>query len=444
MRGQRAYFVLVCLTCARAQGHRTRQPPSGWFHDLWTSQGILDGEDAKDGHARGVWPANVSFAQLIDNAVPVASRNAFVVNLGANDGQRHDPAFPLIAERGYGGILVEGDPAFKKRLYANVAPFNTTGKLHISWGFASATSIGRRLLSLGCPRAPDALKIDVDGLDAALLEGVLLSGILPKTVAIEVNPDIPPPLQLDQLYHDGFQFDFLYKHLRGWLGASADGLYALMSSHGYAFAAFELGVREHTVCTTRGNRPSICKKKGTCTHCEQNMWFVRSELLKAMDIEPPSWHQMVAAFWKQTFAFNTYKGNTVPFPNQRVHHDGWYARTAEDSPWTPECYTLSDFQYTKPRSGERFTKPACPLQAIRSQFAAGVIADGEQIGWRGYVKLSHWLSKPANAHRGAEFAQALAKSIRLTACREDELCPCNATSSVHRRSALPMPSDKEM
>ena len=34
--------------------------------------------------ARGAWPANVSFAQLIDAVVPEASRDRYVINLGAN------------------------------------------------------------------------------------------------------------------------------------------------------------------------------------------------------------------------------------------------------------------------------------------------------------------------------------------------------------------------
>ena len=164
---------------------------------------------------------SVSFGQILDEFVPPSSRNKFLINLGANDGARHDPSFPLFVERGYGGILVEGDPAFKKRLYNNMRPFNASGKVQISWGFASASAIGPRLLALGCPREPDALKIDVDGLDAALLEGILQAGITPKSIVIEVNPDIPPPVQMSQLYHDAFTFEFERKHMRGWLGASS-------------------------------------------------------------------------------------------------------------------------------------------------------------------------------------------------------------------------------
>ena len=120
-------FALVVMPVAFAMSLRTAPQP-GWLRDLWMSQGILEGvvgDDSRD--VWGTWPANVSFGQIIDAFVPPSSQDRFVINLGANDGARHDPAFPLLVERGYGGILVEGDPAFKKRLYANIGPFNQTG-----------------------------------------------------------------------------------------------------------------------------------------------------------------------------------------------------------------------------------------------------------------------------------------------------------------------------
>tara|TARA_B110001452_G_scaffold66741_1_gene53634 strand:- start:728 stop:1972 length:1245 start_codon:yes stop_codon:yes gene_type:complete len=394
-----------------------------------------------DPHASSAWPANVSFGQLIDNFVPAARRDKFVLNLGANDGARHDPSFPLIVERNYGGILVEGDPSFKKRLYANVRPFNASGRLQISWGFASANSIGPRLKSLGCPNDPDALKIDVDGLDAALLEGIVLSGISPKTIAIEVAPDIPPPVQLSQLYHDGFKFEFERKHLRGWLGASADALYTLLGSHGYALVAIELGTREHMRCDRGG---TVCSLKSTCTHCEHNMWFVRSDLLRAAaGVEPPSWPQFVSAYWKQTFAFNTYQNNQKvdkhhvpkkpPFAKQSFQHDGVYTRDAEDRSYTPECYILSEYAYHPAQRGEHFTKPECPMLTLRDQALSSASGAGGKIsGWRSWARHSLWLAKPANAAKAFAFAKATAEALKAPACRPDEACPYNVSTTVHR------------
>ena len=417
---------------------QTSLPPMGWLRDLWQAQGFLEGiVEGADDKLRGSWPANISFGQILDAFVPPPQRDRFLINLGANDGARHDPSFPLLVERGYGGILVEGDPAFKKRLYANIKPFNASGKLHISWGFASAANIGGRLLNLGCPRTPDALKIDVDGLDAALLEGILLSGILPKAIVVEVNTDIPPPAQVTQLYHDNFVFEFMRKHMRGWLGASADSLYTLLANHGYALLAFELGTREHLVCSSKGKQ-HMCKRKGTCTHCENNMWFVRSDLLQdAIGAGSPSWPQFVNAFWKQTFAFNTFSMNAKVFPQQSVRHDGWFSRDDEDKPFTPECYSLSEHQYTKTMPGEApIQKPECPLQALRSHVERSVTgldrakSDTSRKGWREWARLSLRLGKPAHIAASNAFAKRLAEAIKTPACRPDESCPYNA--SGHR------------
>ena len=414
-------------------------PSAGWLRDLWTAQGILrTPSDVAALQGGSSWPANVSFAQIIDAFVPRESQDRFVVNLGANDGARHDPAFPLLVERGYGGILVEGDPSFKKRLYTNVRPFNTTGRLKISWGFASATTIGPRLLAQGCPRTPDALKIDVDGLDAALLEGILLAGIMPKAIVVEVNPDIPPPLRISQLYHDAYTFEFLRKHMRGWLGASADALYSMLGDMGYALVAIELGTREHMVCNSGGRgRIRMCKKKGTCTHCENNMWFVRADLLRASaGVEPPSWPQFVHAFWKQTFAFNTFRLNRQAFPHQVVQHDGTWQYSDEVRQFTPECYSLSELQFYKAQPGENFVKPACPLVTLRDQAVVPASSDGS---WRAWAKLSLQLAKPTNAARAAAFARSTAESIKAPACRPSETCPYNASASVytHRTGQLP-------
>ena len=405
-----------------------------WLEQLWKVQGITEASEAQPGSSQhGLWPANVSFAQIIDAFVPPATQDRYVINLGANDGARHDPAFPLIVERAYGGILVEGDPSFKKRLFANIRPFNTSGRLKISWGFASASSIGPRLLAQGCPTSPDALKIDVDGLDAALLEGILVAGISPKAIVVEVNPDIPPPLRMSQLYHDAFTFEFQRKHMRGWLGASADALYSMLDRAGYALVAIELGTREHMVCQNNGKRARMCKKKGTCTHCENNMWFVRADLLRATGVEPPSWPQFVNAFWKQTFAFNTFTGNHQPFPHQVVRHDGAFSPSDEERPFTPECYSLSELQYYPAQKGETFTKPECPLVTLRGAaepVPAGAAAPG---GWRAWAKLSLNLAKPIHSARAAAFAQSTAEAIKAPACQPTEACPYNATASMYAR-----------
>ena len=86
-------------------------------------------------------------------------------------------------------------------------------------------------------------------------------------------------MRLAQAYDDGCVYDFLRKHMRGWLGASADALLALCAHHGYALVAYELGSTEHTQC-----KNGKCRRIGTCTHCETNMWFVRADHLAAIGV----------------------------------------------------------------------------------------------------------------------------------------------------------------
>lgn len=405
-------------------------PPAGWLRALWASQGFLEGTEYSRGIG-GDWPANISFGQILDEFVDEKTLNRFVVNLGANDGTRHDPAFPLLVERGYGGVHFEGDPAFKKRLYASLKPFNASGNVHVSWGFASAATIAEKMRSYGCPREPDALKIDVDGLDGALLEGILQGGIRPKAVVVEVNSDLPPPLQISQLDSPHFTFDFQRKHMRGWLGASADSLYTLLAKYDYALLAFELGTREHMVCAkTKGTPTRMCHKHSTCTHCENNMWFVRGDLLRSATggTQPPSWPQFANAFWKQTFAFNTFAKNRAVFPHQSVTHNGHFTPEVEALPFTPECYGLGDHQYTASIPGEKpFTRPPCPLQAIREQISGKGTQAG---GWREWAKLSIKLAKPHHTRAADSFAASTAIGIKMPACREDEICPYNASSHV--------------
>lgn len=430
LRHARLLLLIATLSAVDADTKDWSIPPPGWLRELWVAQGFLAGVAGVD-VAGGSWPANISFAQILDQLVePHAALNRFVVNLGANDGARHDPAFPLLVERGYGGILVEGDPVFKKRLFANVQPLNGSGTISISWGFASAAAIGERLLRLGCPREPDALKIDTDGLDAALLEGILTSNIRPKAVVVEVNPDLPPPARISQLDHPSFTFEFMRKHMRGWLGASADALHALLADHGYALLAVELGTREHMVCGGSGKR-RMCKMKHTCTHCENNMWFVRADLLQAAGVAPPKWTQFVHAFWKQTFAFNTYSSNSGVFPGQVVRHEGQFSAADEAKPFTPACYSLSDHQYTKALQGEvPFVKPACPLQMLRSVVDELGAVSGVGSTWHEWARLSMRLAKPANALKSKAFAKSSAEAIKAPACRADEQCPYNASSHI--------------
>ena len=70
-------------------------------------------------------------------------------------------------------------------------------------------------------------------------------------------------------------------------GASANALFVTLEAAGYALVAFEFG-SDDTACDT----------------CEHNAWAVRADLLRARGFEPPDWHAMNKAYWKQHFALS--------------------------------------------------------------------------------------------------------------------------------------------
>ena len=77
---------------------------------------------------------------------------------------------------------------------ANLAAVNSSGGVHVLWGYAEPDTIGERLRRAGVPRTLDALKVDIDSTGLPTLRGVLASGFRPKVLMVEINPDIPPPI----------------------------------------------------------------------------------------------------------------------------------------------------------------------------------------------------------------------------------------------------------
>merc|ERR1719352_1295927 len=105
----------------------------------------------------------------------------------------------------------------------------------ISWGFLTPLDVVPRLVSFGVPRGFDALKVDIDSFDADLL-AIVLAAFKPKLVMVEINPDWPPPVRWHVTYDPAFPFGGPTA-AAGFYGASADAMYAIASSHGYAMAA---------------------------------------------------------------------------------------------------------------------------------------------------------------------------------------------------------------
>ena len=189
----------------------------------------------------GSWDAlptqfpKVTFKMLLDALVPdTTSRNRFVVNVGARDGKLPDPTFPLFME-GYAGLAIEADPQWQDTLHNNLAAVNSSAAIHTVMERVQPHSVISLLEKFSTPVDFDCLKIDIDSIDLAILQSVLRSGFSPKVVMIEINPDIPPPFQLNLEFHP--QCECNWKH--GAYGASADAIFRVASGHGYSLVAFE-------------------------------------------------------------------------------------------------------------------------------------------------------------------------------------------------------------
>ena len=305
---QNAWRTVVDNETAQAFGAPFAR--SGYLRALIAGHGLVPGFPV-------VWPANISFEQILEEVtgempIPRAGASGFAVNVGAGDGKRADlykkpmdPIYPLL-EKGYGGLAIEVNRRYSGEkptvladgstvevttpmAYASgtlpeaMAAVNTSGNVQIAWAAAAPETIGKLLLEHGAPTDLDALHVDLDGDELPVLRAILAAGYTPKAMALNFNPDLPPPIRMHltaSVNHHGRKLaDALVG--QGLSAATADALYDLLSPR-WSLIGFGLG---------RFSR--------WCLRCEQRMWFVRSDLLPGLKAHQPltSWRQMVLMFW---------------------------------------------------------------------------------------------------------------------------------------------------
>lgn len=228
-------------------------------------------------------PADQStpFLYFLNTLVPAEERDRFALNIGGNDGKSHDPVFPLFERANYHGLVIEADEIFRDALYHNLSPVNHTGCVFPLVKTIPPESYAALLHAYGFPLNFDAMKVDVDSIDLPLAREILNAGYRPKIVAIEYNPDIPPPFQWFVEYDPDCLYppfmDILHD---GIYGASAEALWqTFVVQHGYAFLGFEWGNAEH------------------------NMWFVHRDFLFSVEDGGPKildWAAMVESYWSFT------------------------------------------------------------------------------------------------------------------------------------------------
>jgi hypothetical protein len=117
----------------------------------------------------------------------IPAKHQFVVEFGAYDGICMSNSRYLLADKEWGGFLIEADKRFYaglSRLYAH----NERVKLHN--GFVTEENINELFSRAGVPRDFEVLSIDIDSIDYYVWRG--LTEFQPKIVIVEYNSSIAP------------------------------------------------------------------------------------------------------------------------------------------------------------------------------------------------------------------------------------------------------------
>jgi hypothetical protein len=144
----------------------------------------------------------------------------FFVEFGAWDGRRLSNT-RLLAERGWGGILIEADAAKFGALRDNVRS-DRIALVHAAVALQGDDVLDEILERSGCPLAFDLLSIDVDSDDLGIW--MTLQRRRPTCVVIEFNVTIP------------FDLDFVNPPGRAW-GNSARTIERVARAKGYRLVA---------------------------------------------------------------------------------------------------------------------------------------------------------------------------------------------------------------
>ncbi|MFA6177944.1 MAG: FkbM family methyltransferase [Candidatus Paceibacterota bacterium] len=151
----------------------------------------------------------------------IGGGNKFCIEFGSWDGKHLSNTWNLWHEKGWGALLIEGDPKkfvdLKKttELFQNVIPVCAFVEAY------GKNSLDKILERMFLQKQIDLLSIDIDGNDFYILETLQ---IRPRVIIIEYNPTIPPTLNIVQKTDEYF-------------GASAKALVELAQKKGYELVA---------------------------------------------------------------------------------------------------------------------------------------------------------------------------------------------------------------
>ncbi len=114
--------------------------------------------------------------------------NGYFVEFGAWDG-RHLSNCAAMADRGFGGCFIEGDPARFADLIAAYPGRDDIVRVEALVGLEGESRLDAILARIGAPRSPAVLSIDIDGMDYHIWNS--LTAFTPAICIVEFNPTIP-------------------------------------------------------------------------------------------------------------------------------------------------------------------------------------------------------------------------------------------------------------
>jgi hypothetical protein len=125
-----------------------------------------------------------------------ADCDKWCVEFGAWDGKHLSNTYNLIANKDYGGVLIEADPTKFKELSALHAKSEKVHTLNAFVGFEPNDNLDVLLARTPIPKEFDVLSVDIDGNDYHVWDAT--KAYRPKIVIIEYNPTIPTPVEFVQ------------------------------------------------------------------------------------------------------------------------------------------------------------------------------------------------------------------------------------------------------
>lgn len=154
-----------------------------------------------------------------------------LVEIGAAEGIENNSTHHI--KNGHEAVLIEGDQDKAAKLKQFLATLSPSQPIKILNGFVTARNIAG-LAGAHFPESPDFLSLDVDGIDAYVLDALLETGFKPSILCVEYNSFLSPrPVTV--VYDEAFNRYRYHPNFGLYYGASVEGLTLIAARYGYRF-----------------------------------------------------------------------------------------------------------------------------------------------------------------------------------------------------------------